>query len=76
MSDLEIKEYFAIYTDAWKFFHKFVEGVKSADDEDGWTQCRDEAIALENKYPNHSEFVAILCSEAITEINKIKNRKE
>lgn len=66
MNEEQLKKYYEIYTDCWKFFRKWCE-PKSDDD---WKQLLYEAEKLQKK-DDKSELRKRLISETILEINRL-----
>lgn len=71
MSEEELKKYYDIYTECWKFFRKWNEPKT----EDEWKQMLCEAEEL-YKADKDSVLRKRLISETILEINRLAGKRE
>lgn len=74
MKEPELKQYFSLYTDCWKFFRKYVEWIGGMDEETFWQKAVDESATLYDKY-DKSEFAKKLLAATMAEIDKVYKRE-
>ena len=74
MKEPELKQYFALYTDCWKFFRKYVEWIGVVDQDTFWKQAVEESAQLYAKY-RKSEFAKKLLAETMAEIDRVYKRE-
>jgi len=86
MSEKELRNYYEVYTDCWKFFRKYVELIEKIDpkktENDGmidsdsyWAALVDESTELYERHGN-TQFVKGLLVATTKEIERIYKEKE
>ncbi len=71
MNEERLKQYFAIYTDAWKLFKKYAEPVE----EDAfWDSLQQEAREIYEKYK--TAFAKEIIVSTVNEIDRIYRKKQ
>lgn len=75
MNDQMLKEYYEIYTNAWKFFRKYATVPDDQKTDVYWEQVIDELHQICKLHPNQSSLVTKLYTATLLELEELSQEK-